>query len=231
MRARKAHADHDPSARALAAMAEASQRSRASEVGPGGAPSTVPPSRQWRRPAVVLSVILVVALIVAVLVGSFSSSITGRSRSAPPASAPAPHSSPSGSGPSVTLPVTGSPTTVPASTLPTPASSPTTVAASTTTLSTTPPTPSTTPPSGGGPVLSALEPSTGAPGQVLIVSGSNLLSPSGQITAQFGGQTALIACPTSTSCLIQVPSETSTPALVTVTTDGGTSNPLTFSYG
>ena len=227
MRARKAHADHDPSARALAAMAEASQRSRASEVGPGGVPSTVPPSPQWRRPTVVLSVILVAALIAAVLVGVFSSSITGRARSAPPASVPAPHSSPSGSGPPATLPATASPTTVPASTLPVPASSPTTVPASTTT----PPTPSTTPPSGGGPVLSALEPSTGAPGQVLIVTGSNLLSPSGQITAQFGGQNALIACPTSTSCLIQVPSVTSAPALVTVTTDGGTSNPLTFTYG
>jgi len=82
-------------------------------------------------------------------------------------------------------------------------------------------------------VLSSLEPSSGTAGQVLIVTGTDLLSPSGQITAQFGGETAVIACPMSTSCLMEVPasSGTSASASVTVTTDGGTSNPLTFTYG
>jgi hypothetical protein len=67
---------------------------------------------------------------------------------------------------------------------------------------------------------------------VLVINGSDLLSPSGTISAQFGAQTTTIACPQSTSCLIEVPSTDGTAGsvTVTVTTDGGTSNPLTFTY-
>ena len=96
----------------------------------------------------------------------------------------------------------------------------------------TPTTSSSPPVSDSAPALTTLDPSGGTAGQVLVINGTNLLSPSGTITAQFGGQTTTIACPQSTSCLIEVPSTdgaTGT-AQVTVTTDGGTSNPLTFTY-
>ncbi len=86
--------------------------------------------------------------------------------------------------------------------------------------------------SDSAPALTTLDPSSGAAGQVLVINGTNLLSPSGTITAQFGGQNTTIACPQSTSCLIEVPSANGTTgtAQVTVTTDGGTSNPVTFTY-
>jgi hypothetical protein len=81
-------------------------------------------------------------------------------------------------------------------------------------------------------VLTALEPASGAPGQIIVITGSDLLSPSGQITAQFGIETTLVACPQQTSCIVMVPPDgafvSSVP--VTVTTDAGTSNALTFSY-
>jgi len=241
MRARRAdHSDHDPSARALAAMAEAAERSRLTGAGAEGnrSPSSFRSSRLRRW--VVLSAGLVVAVaVVAVVVFS---SAKGRGTSASTASsAPVPHSRPvTGSGSPTTHPPTGTSSTVPASTVPAstvppPASSPATSPAASPAAVPTPttsPTPSTSPPS-GGPVLSSLEPSSGTAGQVLIVTGTDLLSPSGQITAQFGGETAVIACPMSTSCLMEVPasSGTSASASVTVTTDGGTSNPLTFTYG
>ncbi len=85
---------------------------------------------------------------------------------------------------------------------------------------------------GAGPVLATIEPDSGAPGQHLVLSGSNLLSPSGQITAHFGVETATIACLAPTSCIVMVPPDGAfvPSAPVTVTTDNGTSNPLTFSY-
>jgi IPT/TIG domain len=81
-------------------------------------------------------------------------------------------------------------------------------------------------------VLSALDPSSGAPGQIVVITGTNFVSPSGQITVNFGAQTAIIACPEQTGCLVSVPPAAGTTASVpvTVTTDGGTSNPLTFTY-
>jgi len=82
-------------------------------------------------------------------------------------------------------------------------------------------------------VLTALEPSSGAPGQILVITGTNFVSPSGQISAHFGAEVTTIACPEPNGCLVAVPPEGGTTAAtpVTVTTDGGTSNPLTFTYG
>ena len=240
------HSEKEPGARALAAMAEAAQRSRQSTAGSesggtvvegassprpadalvgapapsGGAGPTAsaPRARRLSRPLLVMSVGLVAAVTALVV----SSSTTGRGTSTShTTSASVPQSSPATTpnGPAIGPPAT-SPTTVPP-----PASAPAVVPAPTTT--------SPPPPNGGGPVLAALEPSTGTPGQVLVVTGSNFLSPSGQITAHFGAQVALIACPQSTSCLVEVPSTdgTTAPVPVTVTTDSGTTNPLPFTYG
>lgn len=96
--------------------------------------------------------------------------------------------------------------------------------------------PSTTTPAvpttGSGPVLTTLEPASAAPGQVLVIVGSNLMSASGQITANFGTETSTVACPQTTSCLVMVPQDgtSGTSVPFTVTTDSGTSNALSFSY-
>jgi hypothetical protein len=99
--------------------------------------------------------------------------------------------------------------------------------------------PSTTPTSappvepGGSPVLSTLEPSTGYAGQSVTVTGSNFLSPSGQITADVDGQVAPVTCPDQATCTVVVPADPGSAASVpvTITTDSGTSNSLVFTYG
>jgi hypothetical protein len=132
----------------------------------------------------------------------------GASTVTAPPTAQAGHSS-GGSG------ATGAGTTVPTTAVP--------VATTTTTLA---------PVTGTNPVLSTIEPASGSPGQTLVMTGSNLLSPSGQITANFGAETATVACLAQTSCLVIVPPDgafvATTP--VTVTTDSGTSNALMFTY-
>jgi IPT/TIG domain len=89
--------------------------------------------------------------------------------------------------------------------------------------------------SAGGtiPVLSSLSPSTGAAGQAIVVSGSDFMSANGVVEAHFGSQVAPTACPVQTTCTVTVPAITgsSTSVPVTITTDGGTSNALTFDYG
>jgi hypothetical protein len=101
----------------------------------------------------------------------------------------------------------------------------------TTTAPAAPPTTSV-PAAGTGPSLTTLDPASGVPGQILVIEGTDLLSPSGQITAHFGTATATVACPAQSSCLVMVPPNTAAAASVpfTVTTDTGTSNALTFSY-
>ncbi len=227
---------HDPSARALAAMAEAAERSRQTATD-SNRPSSSGRSRRWPTAALVASVAAAVVVAVAV-------AVTTRHTGTPVASshsAPAPHSSPAaGSHPTTAQPANGAtPATAPPTTVP-PTTVPTTTAPTTTVpppasapAASSPPTPTNPTGSSAGPELSSLAPSTGTAGQVLVVNGANLLSASGQITAQVGGENALIACPTSTSCLLQVPAPTgaSTSVPVTVTTDGGTSNALSFTYG
>jgi hypothetical protein len=125
-----------------------------------------------------------------------------------------------------TPPTIGDPTTVPAAAAP----------AGTDPASTTPSTnPSTNPGPAADPaepVLSSLSPSTGVPGESVVVSGANFLSADGQIVARFGGQVAFTDCPAASSCTVTVPTAPGPASLpVTITTSAGTSNPLTFDYG
>ncbi len=113
------------------------------------------------------------------------------------------------------------------------APSPGTTSVTTTTQpATTTTTTAATPNAGSGPVLNSIQPASGSAGQTIVVSGSNLLSASGQITAQFGAETSTVACLAQTSCLVIVPPDGSPAATipVTITTDNGTSNALTFTY-
>jgi hypothetical protein len=96
-------------------------------------------------------------------------------------------------------------------------------------------TPTSTPPAppSGPPALSTVEPSTGSAGQSVTVTGSNFLSPSGQITADVDGQVAPVTCPDQETCTVVVPAdpEPAASAPLTITTDSGTSNSLVFTYG
>jgi IPT/TIG domain len=98
------------------------------------------------------------------------------------------------------------------------------------------PTPSSTPSGGGGsgsPQLESLSPALGTPGQVITASGGNFFSGAdGRILAYFGSQEAPTSCPTQSTCTVTVPTLSGPPGdvPVTVTTDGGTSNALTFTY-
>ncbi len=127
----------------------------------------------------------------------------------------------------------------PSSTVPVSSSSSTTTTVVPTTVPTPPPTSVTTTAvpvvpqqtvQVGPPVLTNLQPSTGTIGQPAIVSGSGFLSPSGQISATVGGQTASVSCPDQTTCTVTIPPQigTATAVPVVIVTDGGSSNPLTF---
>jgi IPT/TIG domain len=174
--------------------------------------------RALRRAVVGVSAALVMVL--AALVGS---ELAG---GGPPPAAPLAHrSSVRALQPSSTAPV-ASPTTattaVPASV---PAPPPTSGTA--TTVPAPPPTP------GGPPVLASLQPSSGTAGQSVVVSGSGFLSASGHIGATVGGQTASVSCPDQTTCTVTIPPQVATAATapVVIVTDGGSSNPLTFTLG
>lgn len=83
-------------------------------------------------------------------------------------------------------------------------------------------------------MVSSISPGGGSAGQTVTISGSNLYSPNTQqIAVHFGGETAPISCPTQTSCTVTVPSLPGSPSSVpvTITTQSGTSAPLTFTYG
>jgi len=85
-------------------------------------------------------------------------------------------------------------------------------------------------PSGPGPTITALDPSTGSAGQSVTIEGSGLFSADGQVAAHFNGQVVPTACPSQTSCTATVPAGSPGPETVTVSTDAGTSNGLTFTY-
>jgi hypothetical protein len=82
----------------------------------------------------------------------------------------------------------------------------------------------------GPPVISSLSPSSGSAGQSVTVAGSNFLSTNGQIVATFNGQVAPTSCPDQSSCTVTVPPSTAPSAQVIITTAGGASNAVTFSY-
>lgn len=230
-------ASHEPerdlSPRALGAMADAVRRSQEAVSGkvpadthrpptaaprtPGSAGASNPARPPRHRPlqtavAVTAAVVVLAALALAVSLVTGASS-GSRPRSGEPAptqphrAPPAPHpSTPSSSQPSTSLP---------ADTVPPPSTAPPPVAA------------------GTAPTLSALTPSGGSAGQSIVISGTNFMSADGRIVARFGAQTAPTSCPVQTSCTVTVPPGAGSPAAVpvTITTDSGVSNTLTFTYG
>ena len=81
-------------------------------------------------------------------------------------------------------------------------------------------------------MISSLSPSTGTAGQAVQVSGANFLSPDGHIVATFNGQVVPTSCPAENACTPTVPSSSgATSVQVRITTAGGTSNSVTFTYG
>ncbi len=203
------------------------------------------------RRSVIVAAALVAAASIAVIVGRLTGTT---SATPPPASVPAsrtptqPTTTPTAAPPTTTSPIGVSPigaspiTTAPAVTPPgsastKPTTSPTTPTSPPSTSAPVPALPSTTVPPGvvasGAPVLRTLDPSSGTAGQVVTISGTNLFSANGQVQATFDGQQAPTSCPTETSCSVIVPALPGGPhtVVVTVSTESGTSNALTFSYG
>jgi IPT/TIG domain len=88
-------------------------------------------------------------------------------------------------------------------------------------------------PSGRAPVLAAISPTAGVGGQVVTLTGAGLFSANGVITVTFGSTPAPVRCPTESTCRVTVPAHkpSSGTVAVRVTTQSGTSNQLTFSYG
>jgi cytoskeletal protein RodZ len=160
-------------------------------------------------------VVAIVAVIVAVrLVGGAS---PPRSTTPPP-TRPASHTT-----------TTLAPQAVSSSTRP--AATTTTAPASSTTTS--PPTSSTTTLAPGNPPqLSSISPSQGRGGTVVVIRGTNFFSPNGLVLAKVDGQPARTNCPRQTSCTVVMPSHAGPPSSVTVTitTEAGTSNALSFAY-
>jgi hypothetical protein len=85
---------------------------------------------------------------------------------------------------------------------------------------------------GAAPVLTTLNPSTGGDGQAVTVSGLNFMSTNGQVVAQIGGQVAPTSCPVQTSCTVTVPNlgPSARSVQMTISTEAGTSMPVTFQY-
>ena len=94
--------------------------------------------------------------------------------------------------------------------------------------------PSTTgaPGTPGGPTITSLTPNEGAAGQTVVIAGSGLMSSDGQVVARFGGVVAPTSCPSVSSCTATAPPAPAGTAQVpvTVSTAGGTSNSLSFTY-
>ena len=88
----------------------------------------------------------------------------------------------------------------------------------------------TTTPSGPGPHISSLTPAQGPAGQSVTITGANLVSSDGQVVAHFGGQVAPTSCSSSTSCSATAPPGGSGRVQVTITTAGGRSNALEYTY-
>jgi hypothetical protein len=79
-------------------------------------------------------------------------------------------------------------------------------------------------------VISSLSPSNGSAGQSITIAGANFLSTDGHIVATFNGQVAPTSCPAQNTCTVTVPASTTPSAQVVITTAGGASNAVTFSY-
>jgi hypothetical protein len=208
-------------------MAEAARRARQVMVSPDDRPIPSPPGREghpepvddrveplgdgeWTgrdsRERRLGTLVLAVAALVLVATTALVVTITTHGN---PDTSPPPTSG--GAGPSRANPppsrTPGSAGTVPGSTAPNPATG------------------------GAVPVLASVSPASGGAGQVLQVSGSGFLSGDGQIVARFSGQVAPTSCPNQASCTVTVPSlGASSSVTLTITTNAGTSNTLTFDY-
>jgi hypothetical protein len=229
-----------PGLRALGAMAAAARRAR--EVQEGGPPTraveiplddeppssspspaphpaaeSLPREASARRSPLEVAVWIVAAMILvaagALAVSLATSGNGGGPSTTPPASAQnaaptTPHGTPGGKG--------SGPSTSPGS------SNTTTTTTTTTAL----------PNASGPPVIAALNPASGSAGQAIQVAGANFLSSSGQIIATFDGQVASTRCPAQNTCSVTVPPAPpgSGTAQVVITTAGGTSNTMTFTY-
>jgi IPT/TIG domain len=211
----------------LGAMENAVRRVRASQGPPAGPPEqvpAVPPAEPVRADPEVrratdgradrwlVTSIAVTAALVVVAAAALAASLTaGPSPSNPggPAFSASPTPTTSHRAPGHSIPRTSGSTTT--TTSPTATSAPATP--------------------GGPPVINALVPASAAPGQGIRVAGTNFLSSDGQIVATFNGQVAPTSCPAQNSCTVTVPPVTGPEtAEVTITTAGGTSNALTFTY-
>jgi hypothetical protein len=93
-----------------------------------------------------------------------------------------------------------------------------------------PTTSSAAPAQRGGPVVSAISPRQGRPGQRAVISGSGFLSPDGTIVAYFGSAPARTVCPSADRCTAVAPQAAGGSVPVRVHTQRGTSNAVTFTY-
>lgn len=85
----------------------------------------------------------------------------------------------------------------------------------------------------GPPILTSVTPLSGAAGQVVTLSGTDLFSTDGTVQAFLAGQPIPTSCPTQTSCTVTVPDLPGAPTgavPLTVQTASGTSNAEPFSY-
>ncbi|MGC8626066.1 MAG: IPT/TIG domain-containing protein [Acidimicrobiales bacterium] len=68
----------------------------------------------------------------------------------------------------------------------------------------------------------------------MTLTGRGLFSANGHISVTFGPALAPVACPSETTCHVQVPSQRLPGSLrsvpVSIETQSGTSNPVTFTY-
>ena len=179
------------------------------------APRAADPDRGLRRAILGVSVALVavlVALLGSVLFGSGPPPVTSDSH--PPTTRVSRAPSPAPSSATPTTPDPGA------------ATSPSSTSSTTTSV----PVSSTTSVPGGAPALTSLQPSSGAVGQAVVVTGAGFYSPSGHIRATVGGQTAFVSCSNQATCTVTIPPLTpvSPTEPVVIITDSGPSNPLSL---
>jgi hypothetical protein len=200
-----------PPQRALRAMEKAVGRSRTANslsVHGGARSAAYLRERRLRRVTwwlLGLTASLTVVLVAATLSGSTKSPAGGgESRSGHPSSKATGHERlPTGSNAPPASSATSTPTSVPTTAVP-----------------------------GSKPTLLSLIPSSGSAGQTITLSGTNLFSPDGRVSAAFDGQVAPTSCTSQTECTATVPplAGPSANVAVTVTTAGGTSNTIYFMY-
>jgi hypothetical protein len=184
---------------------------------PAGGPTPAGPSRWLIRSVAAVGALVAaaaIALLVSLIASPASSPPPSATRSAPTTAAPARQPSTARTGGGSRTPATA----------PNPSSTTTPTSPSTSTPTTAAVAPN------GPPVIASLSPSSGSAGQSVTIAGSNFLSTSGQIVATFNGQVAPTSCPAQSTCTVTVPPSTSPSAQVVITTAGGASNAVTFSY-